>query len=167
MSKPDRLRKIDCRGKRAAPLAYPSAAQKLGEGGAELRWAWGDANSSLLHRRDLVLGPALAARDDGAGMAHAAARRRGAAGDEADGRLAAAGPGLVLQEHSGVLLGRAADLADHDDRLRLRVGEEQFEHVDEIGAVDRIAADADRGRLPEPGVGGLEHRFVGERAGAA
>src|SRR3546814_5446844 len=36
-----------------------------------------------LHRRDLVLGAALAARNDRAGMAHAAARRCGAPGDEA------------------------------------------------------------------------------------
>ena len=60
-----------------------------------------------------------------------------------------------------VLLGRAADLADHDDRLGLRVGEEHLEHVDELGALDRIAADADRGGLAEARVGGLEHRLVG------
>jgi hypothetical protein len=47
-------------------------------------------------------------------------------------------------------LGVAADLADHDDALGLGVLQEQSEAVDEVGAVDRIAADADAGRLAEP-----------------
>ena len=100
-------------------------------------------------------------------MAHAAARRRGAAGDEADDGLLAPALGLVGEELRGVLFGAAADLADHDDRLGLVVGEEHLEHVDELGALDRIAADADRGRLAETLVGGLEHRFIGQRARAA
>ena len=82
-------------------------------------------------------------------MAHAAARRGGAAGDEADHRLLAAALGLVAQELGGVFLGRAADLADHDDRLGLGVGQEHLQHVDEFGALDRVAADADRGGLAE------------------
>src|SRR5688500_18123107 len=80
---------------RSPPTPFPSLAgrgvlalEKLGQGAAQLRWARGDANSSRLHRRDLVLGAALAAGDDGAGMAHAATGRGGAAGDEADGGLA-------------------------------------------------------------------------------
>ena len=55
-----------------------------------------------------------------------------------------------LQELRGVFLGGAADLADHDDRLGRLVGEEHFQHVDELGALDRVAADADRGGLAEP-----------------
>jgi hypothetical protein len=57
---------------------------------------------------------------------------------------------MRLEEFGGFLLGRAADLADHDDALRLLVGEEQLEGVDEVGALDRIAADADAGGLAEP-----------------
>ena len=57
--------------------------------------------------------------------------------------------GLVGEELRRLLLGLAADLADHDDRLGLVVGQEELEHVDEVGAVDRIAADADRGGLAE------------------
>ena len=83
------------------------------------------------------------------GVAHAAAGGRGAAGDEADGRLLAAALRLVGQELRRILLGRAADLADHDDRFRLRVGEEEFQHGDELGALDGVAADADRGGLAE------------------
>src|ERR1700674_3307583 len=91
-------------------------------------------------------------------MAHASSRRGGAARDEANHRLLAAALGLVAQKLGGLLLGGAADLADHDDRLGLRIAEEEFEHVDEFGALHRIAADADGG--------GLEHRLVGERARA-
>src|ERR1700693_1201249 len=99
-------------------------------------------------------------------MAHAPARRRGAAGDEADYRLLTPLLGLVAQKLGGLLLGGAADLADHDDRLGLRIAEEELEHVDEFGALHRIAADADARRLAEAFDGGLEHRLVGERARA-
>ena len=72
----------------------------------------------------------------------------------------------VLDELGRLFLGGAADLADHDDALGLRVGQEQLQAVDEVGAVDRIAADADAGRLAEAGGGGLRHRLVGQRARA-
>ncbi len=71
-----------------------------------------------------------------------------------------------LDELGGVFLGGAADFADHDDRLGVGVGQEHLQHVDELGALDRIAADADGGGLAEAHVGGLEHRFIGEGAGA-
>src|SRR3546814_2839908 len=87
--------------------------------------------SRFLHRRDLVLGLALPAGDDRTGVAHAAARRRADARDEADHRLLAATAGLVLQELGGLFFGRAADLADHDDRLGGFVGEEKLQHIDE------------------------------------
>ncbi len=99
-------------------------------------------------------------------MAHAAARRGGAPGDEAGHRLLAAAPGLVADELGGVFLGRAADFADHDDRLGGVVGQEHLQHVDELGALDRVAADADGGRLAETGIGRLEHGFIGQCAGA-
>jgi hypothetical protein len=66
----------------------------------------------------------------------------------------------------GVFLGRAADLADHHDRLRGLVGQEHLQHIDELGALHRIAADADGGGLAEALARGLEHRLVGQRAGA-
>ena len=43
----------------------------------------------------------------------------------------------------------AADLADHQDRLGLRVVLEQLQQVDLVGADDRVAADADARRLAE------------------
>ena len=122
---------------RLSPSVSPSSAGDLD-----------DVDPGRLHRRHLLRRRALAAGDDGAGVAHAASRRRGAAGDEADDRLLEVG----LDALGRVLLGVAADLADHDDGLGLGVVVEQLQHVDEVGAVDRVAADADAGRLAEPEV---------------
>src|SRR6185312_13961911 len=89
--------------------------------------------------------------------------RRGGTGDETDGRLLHL---VARQELGGVDLALSADLADHDDLLRFRIGEEHLQHLDEIGAFHRIAADADATALPEADGGGLRHRLIGKRAGA-
>ncbi len=39
-----------------------------------------------------------------------------------------------------------------------------LEHVDEFGALDRVAADAHRRGLAEADLGRLEHGFIGQRA---
>ena len=70
--------------------------------------------------------------------------------DKADNRLLAAAFGLVGDELRGVFLGRAANFADHDDRFGGVIGQEHFQNFDEFGALDRVAADADRGRLAKP-----------------
>src|SRR5690606_9495623 len=119
-------------------------------------------HAGLLHRGELALRGARAARGDRAGVAHALALGRGRAGDEADHRL-----GHVLGDVLGRLfLGGAADLADHDDALGLLVRLEQLQAVDEVEAVDRVAADPDHGGLAEARVGGLLHGLVGQRARA-
>src|SRR6185437_5229145 len=74
---------------------------------------------------------------------------------------------FIGEELRCVFFGASADFADHDDRLGLVIGQELFQHIDEVGPVDRVAADPYRGGLAEALVGGLEHGFVGERAGAA
>src|SRR5580693_3263938 len=99
-------------------------------------------------------------------MAHAPARRRSAPGDEADHGLLAAALGFVFQKLRGILFRRAADLADHDQGLGRLIGKKHFQHLDEVSALYGIAADADRGGLAEPFPRGLEHRLVGQRAGA-
>src|SRR5689334_1785893 len=134
---------------------------------AELRWAWGYDDSSRFHGRDLACRIALAAGDDRSGLAHAAARRRGPARDKADEGLATATLRCVGEELRSVFFGASADLADHDDRLRLVVAKEHLEDVDELGALHRVASNAHRGRLAETLVRGLEHGFVGQRPGAA
>ena len=71
--------------------------QYFGEGLAEPRRRRRDLDAGRFHGGDLGFRAALAAGDDGAGMAHAPAGRRGAAGDEADHRLLAAALGFVLE----------------------------------------------------------------------
>src|SRR4029079_3889533 len=96
-------------------------------------------------------------------MAHAATGRGGRACDKSDHRFLVS---RFDQEFGAVLFGAAADLADHDDGLGLIVAEEQRQSIDEVRAVDGIAADADAGRLAEPDGGGLRHRLVSEGARA-
>src|SRR5688500_7867413 len=93
-----------------ASIMGASTLQKLFERLAEFRWAWADGYSSRFHRRDLVFGAALAARDDRSGVAHPPPGRSGPAGDEADDGLGAAALRLVGEELRGVLFRRAADL---------------------------------------------------------
>src|SRR5690242_18843637 len=96
-------------------------------------------------------------------MPHPTSGRCGLAGDEADHGLLHA----LAHELRRLLLVGATDLAHHGDGLRLRVSLERGKAVDEVGAVDRIASDADTGALPHAGTGELIDDLVGERARAA
>ena len=73
---------------------------------------------------------------------------------------------LRLHVRRGGLLGVAADLADHDDRVRLRILVEQLQRVEEVRADDRVAADPDAGRLSDPELRQLPDRLIGQRARA-
>ena len=95
-------------------------------------------------------------------MPHAFAGRGGDAGDVGDDGFVH----VSLDVFGRFFFGRAADFADHDDALGLRVGLEGGEDVHEAGAVNRVAADTDAGGLAEADAGGLVHGFVGECAGA-
>src|SRR5690606_13049649 len=103
---------------------------------------------------------ALAAGDDGAGVAHAASGRRGLAGDEADDGLRE----VRLDPGRGFLFGAAADLANHHDRFGVIVRRKQRQGVDERRADERVAADADAGGLAEAERGELVNGLVGQRA---
>ena len=98
--------------------------------------------------------------DDRAGVTHAAARRRGLAGDEPDDRLlevrldpaaasSSAEPPISPIMITASVSGSAAN---------------SVERVDVHRADQRIAADADAGRLPEPEARQLIDGLVGERA---
>src|SRR4029079_512829 len=89
----------------------------------------------------VVAGGALAARDDGAGVPHAAPWRRGLAADEAHDRLGDVGP----DERRRFLLGGAADLADQHDRLGAGIVLEEAEDVDEARPVHRVPRRAHPG----------------------
>ena len=122
-----------------------------------------DGDACRVERRDFVRRRALAAGDDGTGMAHALARRRLTPCDEG-------GDGLVrhvlLDPLRRVLFGRAADLTDDEDGVGVGVVLKELERVDEVRALDGVAADADGGRLADACVRELEGCLVGEGAGA-
>src|SRR6185436_692554 len=118
-------------------------------------------NPALLHDGELLIGSALAAGDDRAGVAHALARRRRHTGDEADDGLLHVG----LDPARRFFLVAAADLAHHDHRLGLRIVVEHLEDIDVLQAVDGVSAHADAARLSETDRGQLAHRLVGEGAG--
>ena len=124
---------------------------------------WPTRTPASAQRLHLGRGGALAARDDGAGVAHLLAGGRGDAGDVGRHRLGH----LRLDELGGLLLGRAADLADHHHGLGLGVGLEGLQAVDEAGARHGVAADADAGGHADVLQLELVERLVGEGAGAA
>src|ERR1019366_7580613 len=123
----------------------------------------GDAHSGGLERLDLPRRRARRSGNDRARVAHPAARRCGLSGDESDDGLRH----VLLDERRGLLLVGAADLAHHRDGLRLRILLERGEAVDEIRAVDGIAADSDARRLPDAGARELVDDLIGERARTA
>ncbi len=151
-------------GKGPSGRIRASTFQNLNQSPAQFCRRWRNCDAGRLHCRNLVFRAALAAGDDRPGMAHAPARRRRAPGDEADGRLGPAAPGFIGQELRRVLLRRTADFADHDDRLRRRIGQEQFQDIDEFRALDRVATDADGRRLAEAFLAGLIDCLIGKRA---
>src|SRR5216684_3305644 len=134
-----------------------------GEGGTKIRGRFYGADASGGHRGVFVFGGALAAADDRAGVAHAAAWRRGLAGDEANDGLLYAG----LDPLRGALFGVAADFADQNNGVRVRVVVEKLDGVEEGRADNGVAADADAGGLADAQFGELMHGFVCERAAAA
>src|SRR5204862_5534139 len=103
--------------------AAASPLQDLDEGAAEPRRRWGNMDSGHFHGLDLVLRTAASAGNDRAGVTHPPPGRGGAAGNEADHRLAAAAQRLVLDEAGRLFFRGAADLTDHDDRTGRLVGE--------------------------------------------
>src|SRR5690606_10818711 len=102
---------------------------------------------------------ALTARNDRTGMTHALARRRGNAGDKAYHRFLH----VVLDPACAGFLCIAADLADHDDSIGVRIIIEHAQHVDVLQARNRIAADTDDGRLTQTEFSQLTSGFIGQR----
>src|SRR5580704_11349632 len=112
---------------------FPYFGQRLAEPG----WRRGNLDSGRLHGGDLGIRTAFATGDDRAGMSHSSSGRSSPPGDEPDHRLLAAAFGFVLKKLRGVFFRGAAGLADHDDRFGCLVGQEHFQHFDEVGAFDR------------------------------
>src|SRR4051794_23731022 len=149
---------LACEGWGGGPF---SGADDLPHQPGGLRRRLADPDPGGLEGLLLRLRGAGRAGDDGAGVAHGLALGRGEPGDVADDRLGDVG----LDEVRRPFLGVAADLADHHDRLGLRIVLESLQAVDVRGADDRVAPDADRGG--EADVAQLVHHLVGQRAGLA
>src|SRR5437660_7176359 len=137
--------------------------QSRGESRAEVRGSFDGADTCGGHRGVLVLGSALAAADDRASMAHAPSRRSGLPGDETDDRLLHVG----LDPFRGALFGVAADFADQNNGVRVRIVVEKLDGVEKCRANDGIAADANARGLADAELRQLMDGFVGERAAAA
>src|SRR5437899_1216817 len=87
-------------------------------------------------------------------------RSRRAADETGDGLLE-----FAANVFGRLFLGRAPDFSDHDHAMRLGVAVTGLEDVDEIGAVDRIAADPHASALPHAEPGQLVDGFVGQGTG--
>ena len=95
-------------------------------------------------------------------MPHPFAGRGGDTGDVGGDRFGH----VFLDEASALFFRAATDLADHDDGVGAGVFFEQSQDVQVVGAVDRVAADADAGGLTHAEAGQLPDGFVGQGAGA-
>jgi hypothetical protein len=71
-----------------------------------------------------------------------------------------------LDEAGRTLFRRAADLADDDDPVRIGIGLQKLERVDEVHSSDRVAADADARRLTDPASRELPDGLVRQRPGS-
>ncbi|KAF5294507.1 hypothetical protein FQA39_LY19341 [Lamprigera yunnana] len=67
----------------------------------------------------------------------------------------------------GFRLVGAADFANHDDGVGVRIVVEGFHHVDVLEAIDRVAANAHGGRLANAQLAQLRHGFIRQGARAA
>src|ERR1700722_16879193 len=95
-------------------------------------------------------------------MAHTPSRRRRLPRDESNYWLLH----VRLDKVRSGFFRVAADLPDHDHGFSLRIAVKQIERVDKIRTDNGIAADSDRGRLPDPALRQLMHRLVSERSRA-
>src|SRR5262249_57792893 len=115
-----------------------------------------DADAVRFERLFLALRGAGRSGDERPGVPHRLAGWGRGAGDVAHDRLRHLG----ADELGCLLFLVAADLADQHDELGLVVFLEPREHVDERRADDRIAADADDRRVPEPELGQLVANLI-------
>src|SRR5919112_2274869 len=140
-----------------------AAAERPGDELGDLGGVRRGPDASLPQRLALGFSRALTTRDDGAGVPHSLAlggREASDVGHDGDTHLA---PYVLGRE----LLGVTADLPNHHGALRLGVGLELAEDLDEVCPYDRIAADPDSGALPDLSLRELVDDLVGQRAAAA
>src|SRR5574343_240595 len=142
-------------------LDHAFAFQQFEHGLADFGRAAGVGDACTLERLELLFGSSFAARDDGAGVAHAFAFRSGNTSDVTYHRLSH----VLLGKFGRFFFGGTTDFTDHHDGVGIRIVLEQFQGVDVAGTRDRVAADTDASGLAQTQGGGLCHGFVGQGAG--
>src|SRR5215211_7109802 len=160
--RPGRSSRVAGRPTRPAASA-PADSQvggDLGHDRADLARVLGDEATRAFQGLDLRRRRPLAAGDDRPRVAHLLARWGSEAGDVRHDRLLH----LLLHELGCFLLGRAADLADHDHRAGFGIGLEGREGVDEARPRHGVTTDPHAGGLPDPPLRHLVQRLVGQRA---
>ena len=100
-------------------------------------------NATFFEDCDLGGRGILGAADNRAGVAHATTGRGGGAGDEASDGLGA----ICLDPARGLDLSITTDFTDENNPMRLGIRVEEFDHIEVIGPVDGVAADANAGGL--------------------
>jgi hypothetical protein len=100
-----------------------------------------DMDIRSLHGIYLGLCRTTATADNSTGMAHASARGCRQAGYKTDYRLG----NVICNKGTGLLFCRAAYLTNHHDGTCFRVILKSGQAVNEVGAVDRVSANADAG----------------------
>jgi hypothetical protein len=123
-----------------------------------------DLEAALFHDGQLGIGRVGAAGDQRTGVAHALAGR-GAVTPAMKPTTGLLHVGLAPAGGFGFV--RAADFANHDDGVGVRIVVEGLHHVDVLQAIDRVATDADGAGLAQADFGQLRHGFIRQRAGAA
>src|SRR5215213_7663758 len=138
-------------------------AERFGDELGDLGGVRRGPDASLPQRLALGLRRALAAGDDGAGVPHGLALGGREASDVGHDRDAHLFPHVLGRE----LLGVPADLPDHHGALRLGVGLELAQDLDEVRPYDGVAADPDGSALSDLPLRELVDDLVGQRAAAA
>src|SRR3954468_19031184 len=141
------------------PSSFAERAHTLAEQRDHIRRPPHNSDPRLLEGRQFFLSGAGGPGDDGTRIPHPPPLRRGLAGNEAYDRLR----DPLADEGGRPLLVGAADLADHDNGVGIRIVLKGVETRDEIGANDRVSTDANAGALADTVSGELVHDFIGER----
>lgn len=129
---------------------------------AHLGRASGHDDAGLFERVDLILGASLASGDDGTGVTHPTARRSRQTGNEGDHWLGLNALVVLHQIIGSLFLSDTTNLTDQDNTLGIRILQEDFQAIDEIGSVEGIASNADAKRLAETHFCRLVHGLIGQ-----
>jgi len=139
-----------------------SHAQRLCHGASQIRWAFGHHYAACTQCVHLRLRGVECATDDCAGVAHAFAFWRGAAGDKCSDRFFH----VLLNPQARVTFILTTNFTDHDYAFGFLIRVEHAQRVDKVQALDRIAADANASALTNSKNACLPDCFVGKRAAA-